>query len=564
MPTKSLTGADVIVEVLREEGVEILFGIPGGVLVPLFDRLYHEFVSGRLRHILTRHEQGAAHMADGYARATGKVGVCIATSGPGALNLVTGLATANMDSVPVVALTGQVKREMIGKDAFQEADIRGVTMPITKHNYLVKDPDALGDALREAFHLARSGRPGAVLVDIPVDVTTSPAQLLPRGESALRGHEPPSAPDPELIRQAAALLNASERPVLFVGGGAISSGASEALRQLAEKAGIPVAHSLMGKGAFPESSPLSLGMPGMHGTAYASRALHHADLILGVGVRFDDRVTSDPSKFAPLAAIVHIDIDAAELNKVVTPTVGIAGDARVVLEQLLPLVKKGRRRAWDEQVLEWKRQCPLRYPVPEHGLAPQFVIEELWRVTGGQALVTTEVGQHQMWAAQYYRVDRPRQFLTSGGLGTMGYGLPAAIGAQLGCPDAVVWDIAGDGSIQMNMQEITTAAIHKLPVKVAILNNGYLGMVRQWQELFYGRRYSGVDLSGNPDFPALARACGGEGFTVTEPEEVGPALERAMAIDDRPVLVDFRVTPEANVTPMIPGGKSVEDVIMEA
>ena len=563
---RTMTGSEIVLQVLQEEGVEIAFGIPGGQVIPLYDELYRAVEAGKIRNILTRHEQGAAHMADGYARATGKVGVCIATSGPGALNLVTGLCTANLDSVPVVAITGQVKTEVIGKDAFQEADIRGVTMPVTKHNYLVKNIADLGDVLREAFHLARSGRPGAVLVDIPSDLQLGKGQLSERHDSALRGYNPPTEGDPALLRQAAEMINRAKRPLLYVGGGIISSGAAPALAKLARKAGIPVTNTLMGKGAFPESDPLSLGMPGMHGTAYASHALNCADLILAVGVRFDDRVTGDVSKFAPSASIIHLDIDLAELNKIIKPHLGIAADARLGLEKLLSLVRKQDLSAWHEQIAEWRRKFPLRYKQPPEGLiAPQFVIEELSAMTGKDAVVTTEVGQNQMWAALYYRAELPRQFLTSGGLGTMGYGFPAAIGAQFGNPDAVVWDIAGDGSIQMNIQELATAVEHRLPVKVAILNNGYLGMVRQWQELFYGRRYSATVLApGNPDFVAVARAYGGEGIRATRPEEVRPALEAAMAITDRPVFVDFHVWPEANVTPMIPAGKTVEDLIMDA
>ncbi len=572
MPTRTkptakpspMTGSEILLQVLREEGVEAMFGIPGGVLIPFFDKLYDAVNAGELRYYLTRHEQGAAHMADGYARATGQVGVCIATSGPGALNLVTGIATANMDSVPLVALTGQVKTEVIGKDAFQEADIRGVTMPITKHNYLVKNPADLGDVMREAFHLARSGRPGAVLVDIPTDVLTAPGGLSERHDTLLRGYHPPTEGDPGLLRQAASLINHAQRPILYVGGGAISSGAASALKKLVDKTGIPVVHTLMGKGVFPETNAFSLGMPGMHGAAYASKSLNAADLIIGVGVRFDDRVTGDLSKFARGAGIVHIDVDLAELNKIVRPHVALAADARLALQALLPLVKPRDLSAWHQQVNAWKIDYPLSYPAPEEGIAPQFVIEELWRLTEGQAIVATEVGQNQMWAAQYYLADRPRQFLTSGGLGTMGYGFPAAIGAQVGYPDATVWDIAGDGSIQMNIQELATAVINKLPVKVAILNNGYLGMVRQWQTLFYHNRLSGTVLSGNPDFVALALAFGAEGILVTEPEQVAPAIERANAIDDRPVLVDFRVWPMANVMPMIPAGKSVDNLIMEA
>ena len=563
---KIMTGAEIALEVLLEEGVDIVFGIPGGVLIPLYDELYRYVEAGKLRNILTRHEQGAAHMADGYARSTGKVGVCIATSGPGALNLVTGLCTANMDSVPVVAITGQVRSDLIGKDAFQEADIRGATMPVTKHNYLVRDVAELADTMREAFYLARTGRPGAVLVDIPADLFLATAPLSDRRESFRPGYHPPAEADPAELRQAAEMLNRAKSPLLYVGGGIISSGASAALAKLAQKAGIPVVNTLMGKGAFPESHELSLGMPGMHGTAYASKAMHCADLIFGVGVRFDDRVTGNVAKFAPRASIIHLDIDPAELNKIIKPHLGVAADARLALEKLLPLLRKQDLTAWHQEIAGWKRDFPLGYKQPPDGLiAPQFVIEQLSAMMNGNAIFTTEVGQHQMWAALYCRVDRPRQYLTSGGLGTMGYGFPAAIGAQFGNPGTTVWDISGDGSFQMNLQELAVACQHKLPVKVAILNNGYLGMVRQWQELFYGHRYSGVYLEpGNPDFVALAQAYGAEGLRVTKPEEVRPAIERAMEIHDRPVILDFRVWSEANVTPMIPAGKSVDDLIMEA
>ncbi len=566
---RTLTGAQVILEVLLEEGVDTIFGIPGGNTIPLYDEIYRYVEAGKLREILTRHEQGAAHMADGYARSTGKVGVCSATSGPGALNLVTGLCTANMDSVPVVAITGQVRTNVIGKDAFQEADVRGATMPVTKHNYLVKEVGELAGVMREAFYLARTGRPGAVLVDVPSDLqlaTTVFPERPEQPEALLPGYRLLREGDPELLRRAAEMINAARSPVLYVGGGIISSGASPALVKLAKKTGIPVANTLMGKGAFPETHELSVGMPGMHGTACASKALNGADLIVGVGVRFSDRVTGDLEKFAPRASIIHIDIDPAELNKIIKPHLAIEADARLALEKLLPLVRKQDLTAWHEQIAEWKRDFPLSYkPAPEGLIAPQFVIQELWKVTGGEAIISTEVGQNQMWAALYYAVSHPRQFLSSGGLGTMGYGFPAAIGAQIGNPDAVVWDIAGDGSIQMNIQELATAVQHKLPVKVAILNNGYLGMVRQWQELFYGRRYSATHLEpGNPDFVALAKAFGAEGLHATKVEEVRPVLERAMEINDRPVFVDFRVWPEANVTPMIPAGKSVDDLIMEA
>ncbi len=561
MATEEMTGADVLLKVLAEEEVEVLFGIPGGVTIPIFDKLYHKVKAGEIRFILTRHEQGAAHAADGYARATGRVGVCTATSGPGALNLVTGLCTAHMDSVPVVAITGQVKTPAIGSDAFQEADTVGATMPITKHNYLVKDPAELAQVVREAFYVARSGRPGAVLSDLPADVSAGPGVWTERDMSNLRGYTPPEQGDPQAIARAAAMISQAERPILYIGGGVIAAGASDLIKELAEKTNIYVVHTLLGKGAFPESHPLSLGMPGMHGVVPACYALRDATLMIVIGARFDDRVTGDLSKFAQGAQIIHIDIDPAEHNKVVQPDVAIAGDAREVLAQLVPQVQARQPGKWEEQLQQWREEHPLSYTQPEEGIAPQYVVEQIYEVTGGEALITTEVGQNQMWAAQYYKVEKPRHFLSSGGLGTMGYGFPAAIGAQVGCPDAVVWDIAGDGSIQMNIQELATAVINKLPVKVAILNNSYLGMVRQWQELFYDRRYSGTDLTGNPDFARVAEAYGAVGIKVGEPEEVRPAIEQAMEVDDRPVFIDFAVTKEENVFPMIPAGKSPDDIM---
>ncbi len=561
MATEQMTGADVLLRVFEEEGVEVVFGIPGGATIPVFDKLYHKTEAGELRFILTRHEQGAAHAADGYARATGRVGVCTATSGPGALNLVTGLCTAHMDSIPVVAITGQVKTAAIGTDAFQEADTTGVTVPITKHNYLVKDPAELAHVVREAFFIARTGRPGPVLIDLPADVSAGPGVWTERDVSNLRGYRPPEKGDPEAITQAAAMISRAEKPILYIGGGVIASGAADLIKELAEKANIYVVHTLMGKGAFPETHLLSAGMPGMHGVVPACYGLRDAGLIIAIGVRFDDRVTGDLSKFAQGAEIIHIDIDPAEHNKVVQPDVAIAGDAREVLAQLVPQVQPRPRGEWEEQMAQWQKDHPLRYTQPPEGIAPQYVVEQIYEVTGGEAIITTEVGQNQMWAAQYYKVDRPRHFLSSGGLGTMGYGFPAAIGAQMGCPDAVVWDIAGDGSIQMNIQELATAVINKLPVKVAILNNSYLGMVRQWQELFYDRRYSGTDLTGNPDFVRVAEAYGAVGIKVGAPEEVRAAIEKAMEVDDRPVFIDFAVVKEENVFPMIPAGKSPDDLM---
>ncbi len=562
MAQEKLTGADVLFKVFEEERVEVIFGIPGGVLIPVYDKLYAKTERGELKHVLTRHEQGAAHAADGYARATGRVGVCMATSGPGAMNLVTGLCNAHMDSIPVVAITGQVKTSAIGTDAFQEADTTGVTAPVTKHNYLVKDPNELANTVREAFHIARTGRPGPVLVDLPFDVSAGPAQWTERQMENLRGYRPPSKGAPERIEQAAKMMATAQRPILYIGGGVIAAGASDLVKQLAEKTNIYGVHTLMGKGGIPESHPLSLGMPGMHGTVPASNALQYSDLIICIGARFDDRVTGDVSRFAPEAKVIHIDIDPAEHNKVKRPDVAIVGDARTVLEDLVPQVQPREKGKWEEQLEEWRVQHPLHYDHPDEGIAPQYVVEQIWEVTGGEAIITTEVGQNQMWAAQYYKVDQPRHFISSGGLGTMGYGFPAAIGAQVGCPDAVVWDIAGDGSIQMCIQELATATINKLPVKVAILNNSYLGMVRQWQELFFERRYSGTDLTGNPDFARVAEAYGGVGIKVAETEEVRPAIEQAMEIDDRPTFIDFAVAKEENVFPMIPAGQSAENVIL--
>ncbi len=561
MSEEIIKGAEALFRVLDEEGVEVIFGYPGGAVIPIYDVLYEKT---HIRHVLTRHEQGAAHAADGYARATGRVGVCMATSGPGAMNLVTGLTTAYMDSIPIVAITGQVRTTAVGKDSFQEADTTGVTMPVTKHNYLVKRTEDLADILREAFHIARTGRPGPVLVDVPFDVSAGEAPWRERDdERLLRRYPPPPEPDPEAIRRAAELINEAEKPLLFIGGGVIASGAHELVRQLAEKAHICVVHSLLGKGGFPETHELSMGMVGMHGHAYANFAINNCSLIVGIGVRFDDRVTGDVSKFAPHAKIIHIDVDPAEIGKVVRPEVGIVADAKRALEELLPLVKPRGITEWEKQLFEWRRTHPLRYRRYADVIAPQFVVEELYRLTGGKAVITTEVGQNQMWAAQYYKCDRPRQFITSGGLGTMGFGFPAAIGAKVGRPDEIVIDIAGDGSIQMNIQEMATARANNINVKIVVLNNCYLGMVRQWQELFFDRRYSQVMLCGLPDFVKLAEAYDWVGFEVKRPEEVTPTLEKMLEIDDSPVIVDIKIRPEENVFPFIPAGRSVEDMILE-
>jgi len=550
-------GAHVLVEVLRSEGVEILFGYPGGVVLPIFDALYD---CKEIRFILTRHEQGAGHAADGYARATGKVGVCVATSGPGATNLVTALATANFDSIPVVAITGQVKTHLIGNDAFQEADITGITRPITKHNYLVKDVRELGEALRAAFHIARTGRPGPVLVDIPVDVAVAMTDApVPEGVD-LPGYKPIYKGNRRQIKRAAEAINKSERPVLYVGGGVILSGASDLLRQFAVKANIPVTTTLMGLGAFPEDHPLSLKMLGMHGTAFANFSIQESDLLIAVGARFDDRITGDLKTFAAKAEIIHVDIDPASISKNVRVGIPVVGDAKDVLEGMLELVEFRERAAWFARIAEWKAKYPLVYKEEEVGLKPQYVVQQICEVSGGKAIVCTEVGQNQMWSAQYYTHRYPRHFISSGGLGTMGYGFPAAIGAQLGRPGEIVVDIAGDGSIQMNIQELATAVHNKVPVKICILDNGYLGMVRQWQELFYERRYSGSTLDGNPDFVKLAEAYGAKAARITKKEDVVPALRQAFA-DPHVWLLDFLVDREENVYPMVPAGEAIDRMI---
>ena len=555
-----MTGAQALIESLRCEGVEIIFGYPGGVLLPVYDALYDVT---DIRHILVRHEQGAAHMADGYARASGKVGVCLATSGPGATNLVTGIATAYMDSVPMVAITGQVSTFAIGKDAFQEADITGITLPITKHNYLVTDPADLPRVMKEAFHIARTGRPGPVLVDIPKDVSAGHLEFAYPEKVQLRGYRPTRTGHPRMIERAAEMINAAERPVFYGGGGVISAEAHDELLALAERADLPVTMTLMGKGGFPEEHELCLGMPGMHGTAYANYALHEADVIIAVGTRIDDRVTGKLDMFAPNAKFIHIDIDPAEIGKNVPVALPIVGDVKHVLGALLKRVAEAKHPEWRATVAQWKRKYPLRWK-DGAGLKPQYVIHEIHRATKGEAIITTEVGQNQMWAAQYYPCQRPRQFLSSGGLGTMGYGFPAAIGAQFACPDRVVWDIAGDGSIQMNIQEMATAVVNKLPVKIAVLNNGYLGMVRQWQTLFYHGRLSYTDIAvGTPDFVKLAEAYGAVGLRVTEEAEVRPAIKQAMAVKDRPCLIDFVVARDENVMPMVPAGGTIAEMLLD-
>jgi len=548
-------GSQVMVDMLLEHGVDTMFGYLGGVVLPFFDKLY----DAPIKFIIPRHEQGGCHMADAYARATGKVGVVVATSGPGATNLTTGLATAMMDSVPLVALTGQVRTDLIGNDAFQEADTTGITRPITKHNVIVKDPNNLAQAIREAFFIAKTGRPGPVLVDIPVDIQIAQCPIPPKGEIELPGykirHQQGHA---RQIGMAAKAINAAHKPVLYVGGGIITSGASAPLRAFAQKANIPITLTLMGLGAYDQTRPESLDMLGMHGSAYANFAVQDCDLLIAIGSRFDDRVTGKLKTFAPHAKIIHIDIDPASISKNIAVDIPVVGDARPVLEALTEEVEHRPRKDWFDQIASWKAKHPFRYDAKADVIKPQYVIEELYRQTRGEAIICTGVGQHQMWAAQFYKYSRPRQFITSGGLGTMGFGLPAAIGAQMACPGQMVIDIDGDSSFNMTLTELSTAVMYELPIKVCLINNGFMGMVRQWQELFYGRRYSQSSLK-NPDFARLAEAFGAVGITVDKKQDVPAGIER-MLKETRPVLADFRVDPEENVWPMVPTGKSLHEM----
>ncbi len=541
-----IIGAEALLESLRREGVDVIFGYPGGAVIPVYDMIYQK----DFPHILTRHEQGAVHAADGYARSTGKPGVCLATSGPGATNLVTGLATAYMDSVPVIAFTGQVATSLLGKDSFQEADITGITMPITKHNYLVKKASDLPRIIKEAFHIATTGRPGPVLIDLPKDVSVDSLDYSYPKTVNLPGYKPNYEGNAKQIKAASAALAAATKPLIYAGGGVISSGAEQELIRLAEKARIPVTTTLMGLTAFPGNHPLFLGMLGMHGTAAANYAVTDCDLLLAIGARFDDRVTGDITAFAPHAQIIHMDIDPAEIGKNVRVDIPIVGDIKNILSALLTQLVPGNYEGWLQTVERWKKQYPLTYQPQEGTIMPQAVIEELCALTKGDAIICTEVGQHQMWTAQYYRFTRPRSLITSGGLGTMGFGFPAAIGAQVGNPGRLVIDLAGDGSIQMNIQELATVASYQLPVKIIILNNGYLGMVRQWQELFFEKRYSQVALA-NPDFTKLAEAYGIKAYTATKPEELRELLQ-AVLEHPGPALLNCLVHPEVNVLPMVP------------
>ncbi|GAA4920927.1 acetolactate synthase large subunit [Stackebrandtia albiflava] len=563
----TMTGAQSLVRSLEELGVEVVFGIPGGAILPAYDPL---FDSTRVRHVLVRHEQGAGHAATGYAQATGRVGVCMATSGPGATNLVTPLADAYMDSVPIVAITGQVATSMIGTDAFQEADIHGVTMPVTKHGYLVTDVDDIPRVLAEAFHVAATGRPGPVLVDIPKDLLQANTHFDWPPRLELPGYRPTTQPHGKQVRQAAELLATARRPVLYVGGGVLKADACGELARLAEASGAPVVTTLMARGAFPDSHPQHVGMPGMHGTVSAVYALQRSDLIVALGARFDDRVTGKIDSFAPDAKVVHVDIDPAEIGKNRHADVPIVGDAKAAIGMLAdaydPEAPRSRMDTWWEELTDLRRRYPLGYDRHADGtLAPQQVIERIGRLVGPEAIYVTGVGQHQMWASQFIRYDRPYSFLNSGGLGTMGYAVPAAMGAKFGKPDTAVWAIDGDGCFQMTNQELATCALEGIPIKVAVINNGNLGMVRQWQTLFYEQRYSNTNLGTHgprvPDFVKLAEALGCVGLRCDAEADIDATIEKAMAVDDRPVVIDFIVGADAMVWPMVPAGVSNDHIL---
>jgi acetolactate synthase-1/2/3 large subunit len=558
------TGAQIFLECLKREGVKHIFGYPGGVVLDIYDELTRH---PDLKHILVRHEQAAAHAADGYARASSTVGVALVTSGPGATNTVTGIASAYMDSIPIVVFTGQVPTALIGNDAFQEVDIVGITRPCTKHNYLVKDVKQLAPTVHEAFHIARSGRPGPVLVDLPKDVIQ--ASTVPKFPESvkIKSYNPTYHANPRQVKRALDMILAAKKPVLYTGGGIILSNASRELLKFAETLEIPVTSTLMGLGGFPGDNPLWMGMLGMHGTYCANMAVSQADVLIAVGARFDDRVTGKLSEFAPHAKIIHVDIDPSSISKNVVVDIPIVGDCLDALKQFNELLEETPlkevhevRAHWLETVQDWEKKHPLTYTWSDSTIKPQYVVEKLWELTKGEAYITTEVGQNQMWAAQFYRFKRPRQLMTSGGLGVMGYGFPAAMGVQVAKPDAIVIDIAGDGSIQMNIQELITVVENQLPVKIAILNNSFLGMVRQWQQLFYDKRYSATPMTA-PDFVKLADAYGAVGLRATKPEEVVPVIQEALNTP-RPVIMDFRVEPEECVMPMVPAGKAMHEMLL--
>jgi acetolactate synthase-1/2/3 large subunit len=559
-----MTGAQILLECLKREGVDHIFGFPGGAAIDIYDQIPNY----QLQHILVRHEQGAVHAADGYARATGKVGTCLVTSGPGATNTVTGIATAYMDSIPMVVFTGQVPTPLIGNDAFQEVDIVGITRPCTKHNYLVSDVTKLAQTVREAYYIASTGRPGPVLVDLPKDVMQARTEFEYPQEIHLRSYNPNYSPHKKQIMKAARILSMAEKPIIYAGGGVISSNGSEILTDMARTFKIPVTATLMGLGVFPGDDPLWLGMLGMHGTYAANMAINNADVVIAVGARFDDRVTGKVKSFAPRAKIIHIDIDPTSIRKNVSVHLPVVSDCRLGLESLYQEMNSykdmdwtQKHSQWVEQTRDWDEKQPVRYSDAGEMIKPQQVIEKIYKICNGDAIVSTEVGQNQMWAAQFYRFRSPRTLLTSGGLGTMGYGFPAAIGAQIAFPDKMVVDVAGDGSIQMNIQELATAVTYNLPVKVVILNNGYLGMVRQWQELFYSKNYCSTCLQKNPDFVQLAKAYGAEGYRVSDRGELETTLKSAFE-SDRPCIVDVLVEPEENVYPMVPAGASLTEMLL--
>ena len=558
-----LTGAQVLFNALHQENVDTIFGFPGGAVLDIFDELYRR----KINNVLVRHEQGAIHAADGYARASGKVGVCLVTSGPGATNTVTGIANAYMDSIPVVVLTGQVATSLIGGDAFQEVDITGITRPCTKHNFLVRRIEDLGRTIREAFHIARSGRPGPVLVDIPKDITRSQIEDSSISWSINLPDNGKKSDIKEGCAKALDMIRKAEKPLMITGGGVMLGRAWDELRTFVKTLNIPITTTLMGLGGFPASDPQWLGMPGMHGTYYANMAISHCDLLIAIGMRFDDRVTSKIDAFAPHARVIHIDIDPASIDKFVKTHLSITSDCKPVLRLLNQLIVDNKvaipvaqTKAWHDRIDAWKKHAPLSYCQSDK-IKPQYVVETLYRLTDGKAIITTEVGQNQMWAAQFYRFDFPNTFISSGGLGTMGYGFPAAIGAQVACPDKVVVDIAGDGSIQMNIQELATAVNYNLPVKIVILNNGFLGMVRQWQEFFYEKRYSHSNIRNVPDFVKLAEAYDAVGLRATRPEEVEATLRKGLDTN-RTVVMDFHVEPEEGVYPMVSPGAALTDMVL--
>ncbi|MEY3361810.1 MAG: hypothetical protein RL531_1529 [Actinomycetota bacterium] len=562
-----LTGAQALIKSLELEGTDVLFGLPGGAILPVYDPL----IDSSIRHILVRHEQGAGHMAEGYAHATGRPGVAMVTSGPAATNVVTPLCDAYMDSVPLVMITGQVPYSVIGTDAFQECDTVGITMPVTKHNWLVTDAADIPEIVREAFHVATTGRPGPVLVDVPKDVAQQTMDWYWPESVDLPGYKPTTKGHAKQIKEAARLMGQAQRPVIYAGGGILKARAAEALRELAEMTGIPVVTTLMARGAFPDRHELALGMPGMHGNYTAITALQQADLLIALGSRFDDRVTGKVDAFAPVAKVIHVDIDPAEIGKVRRPDVPIVGDCRRVIEEMVKAVRSDRdKREWPDltpwmhEIRSWQRDFPLAYEQAEDGpLKPQFVIEQLRDASPADTIVTSGVGQHQMWASQHWKFDHPYTWVNSGGLGTMGFSIPAAIGAKVGKPERTVWSIDGDGCFQMTAQELVTASVEQIPIKVAILNNSYLGMVRQWQEMFYEERYSEVYLTPDvPDYVKWAEAMGCVAFRVDSPEDVQPTIEKANAIDDRPVVIDFRTDYREKVFPMVPAGASNDDVIV--